>query len=69
MVGMWANIFAEVYHCHSRYNKQMVKRYLEHSNPAAVDVRFLFKTGDKVLLKPHLVGELQVKAIGLYTFS
>ena len=68
MVGMWDDIFAEVQCRHLHYDRQMVRQYLRCSNLAAVDVRFLFKAGDKVLLKQRLVGKLQAKATGPYIF-
>ena len=50
------------------YDRQMVKQYLRRSNLAAVAIRFLFRAGDKVLLKQRLVGKLQAKATGPYIF-
>ena len=65
---MRVEIFAQVCHRHSYCGKPMVRRYLESSDLATVDVQFLFKTGDKVLLKQHLVGKLKTKATGPYVY-
>ena len=68
MVGMWDDIFAEVQRRHSHCDRQMAKQYLRCNDLAAIDVRFLFKAGDKILLKQRLVGKLQAKATGPYIF-
>ena len=68
MVGIWDDIFAKVQRRYSHYDRQMVRQYLRHSDLAAVDVRFLFKAGDKVLLKQRLVSKLQAQATGPYIF-
>ena len=68
IVRMWDDIFTEVRHCHSHYDRQMVRQYLRCSDLAAVDVRFLFKVGDTVLLKQRRVGKLQARATGPYIF-
>ena len=46
----------------------MIDEYLRRTTLANYDVRFLFKAGDRVLLKQKRPGKLRVRALGPYIF-
>ena len=47
----------------------MAQDYLKRPDLARYDVRFIFKSGDLVLLRQHQPGKLVTKARGPYTFQ
>lgn len=68
LVGVWAKILEEVQERQARYDKRMLKSYYRRRDLAEHDVRFIFRIGDRVLLRQRAPGKMQVRARGPFTF-
>lgn len=66
--GFWQLAFDELAARQQKYDAKMIREYARRARLADFDVRFLFKPGDRVLMKQKLVGKQRVRAMGPYIF-
>ena len=50
-LSIWADMLEEVKQRHDKYDWAMVEAYLSRKGSGVYDMRFIFPTGDKVLLQ------------------
>ena len=67
-VGHWQLALDDIVERQSRYDAKMIREYARRAKLADFDVRFLFRPGDRVLLKQKTPGKQQVRALGPFVF-